>query len=67
MSVAGPAGGASATTNAATAAPVLSERKKRTTEALWYNGLVQSWTEAVRLAADTPAARPVQGELFGEG
>jgi putative DNA methylase len=45
---------------------VLSERKKRTTEALWYNGLVQSWTEAVRLAADTPAARPVQGELFGE-
>ena len=46
---------------------VLSERKKRTTEALWYNGLVQSWTEAVRLAAETPTARPVQGELFGEG
>jgi putative DNA methylase len=45
---------------------VLSERKKRTTEALWYNGLVQSWTEAVRLAADTPAERPIQGQLFGE-
>jgi putative DNA methylase len=45
---------------------VLSERKKRAEEAGWYNGLVQSWTEAVRLAAAAPANRPVQGQLFGE-
>ena len=45
---------------------VLSERKKWTEEAGWYNGLVQSWTEAVRLAAAAPAQKPVQGQLFGE-
>jgi putative DNA methylase len=44
---------------------VLSERKKRTEEALWYNGLVQSWTEAVRIAAEAPAERSEQGVLFG--
>ncbi len=43
---------------------VLCDRKKRAEEALWYNGLVQSWTEAVRLAASTPAARPEQQSLF---
>jgi putative DNA methylase len=40
------------------------ERKKRAAEALSYNGLVQSWTEIVRLAhtlSDTP---PQQSELF---
>jgi len=45
---------------------VLSERKKRAEEAGWYNGLVQSWTEAVRLAAAAPAQRPVQGQLFDD-
>jgi putative DNA methylase len=46
---------------------VLCDRKKRATEAGWYNGLVQSWPEAVRLASERPAADPVQGQLFGEG
>lgn len=47
---------------------VLSERKKRPTEAGWYNGLVQSWGEATRLAAEQRVAeQPVQGQLFGEG
>ena len=36
----------------------LCERKKRVTEALSYNGLVQSWPEIVRLAQE---AGPVQG------
>jgi len=45
---------------------VLCDRKKRTTEAGWYNGLVQSWPEAMRLATSAPADRPVQGQLFGE-
>jgi putative DNA methylase len=44
----------------------LSERKKWTEEASWYNGLVQSWPEAVRLAADVRVEMPVQGQLFGE-
>ena len=34
----------------------LCERKKRATEALAYNALVQSWPEIVRLAAEQPAA-----------
>lgn len=46
---------------------VLCERKKRATEALWYNGLVQSWPEAVRLASASSASAPVQGQLFGNG
>ena len=46
---------------------VLCDRKNRAEEALWYNGLVQSWAEAVRLAAATPGVPSVQGELFGEG
>ncbi|WP_031243179.1 DUF1156 domain-containing protein [Mesorhizobium sp. LNJC391B00] len=35
---------------------VLAERKKRATEALAYNGLVQSWPEIVRLAREGAAA-----------
>ena len=43
----------------------LCERKKRATEALAYNGLVQSWPEIVRLARETTlAAAPTQAELF---
>jgi putative DNA methylase len=43
----------------------LCERKKRATEALAYNGLVQSWPEIVRLAREAPgAAEPEQGELL---
>ena len=38
------------------------ERKKRATEALAYNGLVQSWPEISRLARTEP--RPEQAELF---
>jgi putative DNA methylase len=45
---------------------VLCDRKKWTEEAAWYNGLVQSWQEAVRLAS-APGPQPVQGQLFGEG
>lgn len=42
----------------------LCERKKRATEALAYNGLVQSWLEIQRLAADAaqPKAEPEQGQ-----
>ena len=46
---------------------VLCDRKKRTEEAAWYNGLIKSWAEVSRLAAAAgPALRPVQGQLFGE-
>ena len=41
------------------------ERKKRATEALAYNGLVQSWPEISRLAR--MEARPEQTELFAGG
>ena len=41
------------------------ERKKRATEALAYNGLVQSWPEISRLAR--MEARPEQAELFAGG
>ena len=33
----------------------LCERKKRATEAMSYNGLVQSWPEITRLANEKPA------------
>jgi putative DNA methylase len=46
---------------------VLAERKKRAEEALWYNGLVQSWPEAVRLATEVGAGSPEQQQLFGAG
>ncbi len=44
----------------------LCERKKRATEALSYNGLVQSWPEIVRLATSTgPAAtQPTTTDMF---
>jgi putative DNA methylase len=45
----------------------LCERKKRATEALAYNGLVQSWPEIVRLATVDCAPRSSQGELEGLG
>ena len=38
------------------------ERKKRASEALAYNALVQSWPEILRLAREKPAA--LQSELF---
>jgi putative DNA methylase len=44
----------------------LCERKKRASEALSYNGLVQSWPEIARLAGETPAIES-QGELEGLG
>jgi putative DNA methylase len=42
------------------------ERKKRATEALSYNGLVQSWPEIMRLAADKSQQVTAQPGLFGE-
>ncbi len=44
------------------------ERKKRATEALAYNGLVQSWPEIVRLASEGPAQirQPKQSRLIEE-
>ncbi len=43
---------------------VLSDRKKRAEEALWYNGLVQSWPEISRLAREVAAAAPEQQHMF---
>lgn len=40
------------------------ERKKRATEALSYNGLVQSWPEIMRLAREARSASPAQSEMF---
>jgi putative DNA methylase len=40
------------------------ERKKRTTEALSYSGLVQSWPEISRLAREAGPMRPAQGDLL---
>ncbi|MDZ4343658.1 MAG: hypothetical protein U1E51_14635, partial [Candidatus Binatia bacterium] len=42
------------------------ERKKRTQEALSYNGLVQSWPEIIRLAREGSKPRAEQGALFGD-
>jgi putative DNA methylase len=44
----------------------LCERKKRTPEALAYNGLVQSWPEIVRLSRESGKPRAEQGALFEE-
>jgi putative DNA methylase len=45
----------------------LCERKKRATEAMAYNGLVQSWPEITRLAQETPrAVTPGTGDLFDD-
>ncbi len=44
----------------------LCERKKRATEAMAYNGLVQSWPEITRLAADKPrVVTPGTLDMFG--
>jgi putative DNA methylase len=40
------------------------ERKKRTTEALSYNALVQSWPEILRLAREGGGPQEEQAELF---
>lgn len=47
----------------------LCERKKRAAEALSYNGLVQSWPEITRLAAEgaAPKKATAQTELFDRG
>jgi putative DNA methylase len=43
----------------------LCERKKRATEALAYNGLVQAWPDLLRIAEENPVSvSPVQGELL---
>ncbi|MDP2601827.1 MAG: DUF1156 domain-containing protein [Deltaproteobacteria bacterium] len=42
------------------------ERKKRTQEALSYNGLVQSWPEIVRLASERGRMQPQQEALFNQ-
>jgi putative DNA methylase len=42
----------------------LCERKKRSAEALSYNGLVQSWPEITRLAREGSRALPAQAQLF---
>ena len=42
------------------------ERKKRATEALSYNGLVQSWPEITRLSREGGKPRTAQGGLFEE-
>jgi putative DNA methylase len=44
----------------------LCERKKRSAEALAYNGLVQSWPEIARLAREGGKPKAEQGGLFGE-
>ena len=45
----------------------LCERKKRATEAMAYNGLVQSWPEITRLAREKPSAAPVgTDDLFNQ-
>nr|WP_245395604.1 DUF559 domain-containing protein [Anthocerotibacter panamensis] len=41
----------------------LCERRKRAPEALSYNGLVQSWPEILRLAADQHSAQPQQMQM----
>lgn len=43
----------------------LCERKKRATEAMAYNALVQSWLEITRLAREAPHAAPTgTGDMF---
>ena len=44
----------------------LCERKKRSNEALAYNGLVQSWPAIASLAAEGGKPRAEQGGLFGD-
>jgi putative DNA methylase len=42
---------------------VIAEHNKRPTEALAYDGLVQSWSEIARLANSPEATTPAQGEM----
>ena len=42
------------------------ERKKRTQEALSYNGLVQSWPEIVRLSRDHATPQAQQAQMFSQ-
>jgi putative DNA methylase len=42
------------------------ERKKRTQEALSYNGLVQSWPEIVRLSRDRATPQTEQVQMFSQ-
>jgi putative DNA methylase len=42
------------------------ERKKRNSEALAYNGLVQSWPEIIRIGSETRSPTPTQDALFGK-
>jgi len=42
------------------------ERKKRATQALSYNALVQSWPEITRLANEGGKAPELQADLFGQ-
>ena len=42
------------------------ERKKRTQEALSYNGLVQSWPEIMRLSRDREAPQKQQVPMFSQ-
>jgi putative DNA methylase len=42
----------------------MSERKRRASEALSYNGLVQSWPEITRLAREEMTVRPTQPQLI---
>jgi putative DNA methylase len=44
----------------------ISERKKRPSEALAYNSLVQSWPEIARLSRDAGVSAPAQTNFFGE-
>ena len=46
---------------------VVSERKQRAADALAYNGLVQSWTEIMRLARQQPATTATQSALALDG
>jgi putative DNA methylase len=46
---------------------VIAERKKRPSEALAYNALVQSWPEITRLAQEIASLTPAQGGLFETG
>jgi putative DNA methylase len=43
----------------------IAERKKRATEALSYNSLVQSWPEIMRLAREASRTAAAQAEMFG--
>ena len=44
----------------------LCERKKRATDALAYNGLVQSWPEIVRIAREGVKQQPSQADFFAD-